>query len=392
MRSSGAPTGFGHRKGNMNAIEQTVGLLPAMDAATDAEERRKGIGGSDVAVILGLHPYKTALDLWMQKRGLWEDQDESEAAAWGRIMEPVLAREYARRYEAPVLRLDEHGEEVVVGMEHLRMPFSVAPEASRLLGTLSHPKHAWARGHVDGIGLSPLAAARQVVEFKTASEYLKGEWGEENTDHVPEHYLVQVQWYLMLTGLEVAHVGALIGGNRFRRYVITRDGGLIELLLERAAAFWDLVVSGDAPPPEPGERGKQSLSRLYPRGEPVKEILADATFVALARALHAVRRQAKEIEEQKVTAENQVKLLMADAGRLTLGPKSYISWTNNRDSRKTDWEAAFHALADAMQRLEIVEGEAAELQRGVLETFTTTKPGARVFRVQGLDTLFGEEA
>ena len=42
------------------------------------EERKKGIGGSDAATILGLNPYKTSIDLWEEKTGRKDAEDISE--------------------------------------------------------------------------------------------------------------------------------------------------------------------------------------------------------------------------------------------------------------------------------------------------------------------------
>ena len=42
------------------------------------EERKKGIGGSDVACILGMSPYKSNVELWEEKVGIREAEDISE--------------------------------------------------------------------------------------------------------------------------------------------------------------------------------------------------------------------------------------------------------------------------------------------------------------------------
>lgn len=350
--------------------------------ATDSAERAKGIGGSDIPVILGLSPYKTPLDLYLQKRGLWEDEFESEAAHWGSVMEPVLAREYVRRYEIPVLRR-EHGYDVSIGPEYDIVQNPEEPWG--ILGTLTHPKYPWARGHVDGIGLAETGAPSHVCEFKTADLRLSGFWGDPDTDQVPEHYLAQVQWYLELADLELGHLAVLIGGNRFARYIIPRDQVLIGLMLERAAEFWERVQTQNPPAPEPGERGKQSLARLYPKGALGKEIDATPELLRATRILHGLREEAKSLDGEKTTAENEIKLVMADAVRLNLGPKSYISWKNNKDSVKTDWEAAFHDLARTLAQ----ESPALvpEVVEGTIALHTTMTPGSRVFRCQGLDKL-----
>ena len=51
------------------------------------ERRRSSIGASDVAAILGLDPYRTGLDIWLQKRGLAEVQDQTEASLMGHLLD-----------------------------------------------------------------------------------------------------------------------------------------------------------------------------------------------------------------------------------------------------------------------------------------------------------------
>ena len=41
------------------------------------QERKKGIGGSDAAAIIGLNPYMTNVDLWEIKTGRKEQEDIS---------------------------------------------------------------------------------------------------------------------------------------------------------------------------------------------------------------------------------------------------------------------------------------------------------------------------
>jgi predicted phage-related endonuclease len=337
--------------------------------AADPAERRKGIGGSDIAAVLGLSPYKSPLDLYLEKRGLWQDEAAGEAAYWGTVMEPVLAREFVRRTGRSMLRREPGRGDVEIGPD-----YEIVQDPSEpwdILGTLTHPKYPWARCHLDGVVLDGVAPCA-VWEGKTASEYLSGLWGDPGTDEVPESYLVQVQWGMWLADLEVAHVSPLIGGNRFGQYVVHRDEGLISMMVERAAEFWERVQTGNAPAPEPGERGKESLARLYPRSEPEKQLEATPTLLNLAKGLHQLREAVKHTEEEKVTLENEIKQIMADAERLNLGPKSYIGWKNAKHSEKVDWEAVARALGAT---------------DAIVQQHTKVVPGARRFLCQGLDKL-----
>ena len=61
------------------------------------EGRRTGIGGSDVAAVLGLNPWKTPLDVWNDKLGLSEDKGMTEPAYWGTVLEDTVAKELDRK-------------------------------------------------------------------------------------------------------------------------------------------------------------------------------------------------------------------------------------------------------------------------------------------------------
>ena len=53
--------------------------------------RQKGIGGSDVAPILGISKWSSAIDIWLSKTNQKRDEVvENEAMTWGKILEPVI--------------------------------------------------------------------------------------------------------------------------------------------------------------------------------------------------------------------------------------------------------------------------------------------------------------
>ena len=60
------------------------------------EIRRNSIGGSDSASACGQSPWKSELELWLEKTGQSTDLPvDNEAMEWGRIMEPVISGEKA---------------------------------------------------------------------------------------------------------------------------------------------------------------------------------------------------------------------------------------------------------------------------------------------------------
>lgn len=184
----------------------------------DAElliERRRGIGGSDVAGILGISRWKTPLSVYRDKRGESDPVEESEAMFWGTTLEPVIRQRYS----------DVTGREVFLPQ---RMLINV--ERSFMLANID--------------GFTP---CQRGVEIKT-SRY-SAEWGEEGTDAIPFEYIAQVQHYMVVTGFQVFDVPVLLGGQDFRIYEVHADPELQNMIIEKEIEFWERVESGNPPDP-----------------------------------------------------------------------------------------------------------------------------------------------
>ena len=77
-------------------LVDTVGLSEAAWLAW----RRKGIGGSDAAAILGISPWRTARDLYDDKLGIASAQDDSGnwvALEMGHLLEDLVARIFSQK-------------------------------------------------------------------------------------------------------------------------------------------------------------------------------------------------------------------------------------------------------------------------------------------------------
>lgn len=186
-----------------------------MDHANWLEERRKGIGGSDIAAILGLSPWKTAYQVYREKRKEVEDWQGNEGTDWGKRMEPAIRQWYS----------DTTGRSV-------RLPDKI----------MYHSKHPFMLASLDGF-----TDDGRIVEIKTARSGKK--WGEPGTDQVPDYYAVQVHHYMTVTGLEVADVPVSIAGGSPVLYEIPADKEISQMIIDASAAFWARVVDGN--PPEP---------------------------------------------------------------------------------------------------------------------------------------------
>ena len=60
------------------------------------EARRKGLGGSDIAAIMGISKWSTPRDSYLEKQGVAVDEDNN-AKERGRILETAIAQWYAEK-------------------------------------------------------------------------------------------------------------------------------------------------------------------------------------------------------------------------------------------------------------------------------------------------------
>lgn len=197
------------------------------------QSRRLGIGGSDVAAILGLSKYKSPYQLWLDKTGRSDLEDStSEPAYWGNMLEDIVAKEYAKRNGVKVQRVN---------------------------ATIRNPENDWMIANIDRAIINPEISGNvrikegklttdRILECKTANQYLAKLWGDEQSEQVPDYYLTQCQWYMGNTSASICGLGVLIGGQKFRSYQIAFDPELFEMLTDECSKFWHENVQADVPP------------------------------------------------------------------------------------------------------------------------------------------------
>ena len=254
-----------------------------MDRETWLAERRKGIGSSDAAAIAGLAPegWGSALSVYLDKLGQLPERT-TEPMRWGTRLEPAIAAAYQ----------EETGVEIS----------QPAPLIVR------HPEHSWMLASPDRL------AADRIVELKTCSAFHAEQWGEPGTDEVPEHYLVQVQHQLAVTGMDLADVAVLIGGQDFRVYTLFRSEALISRLLEIEAAFWERVQQRQPPEPDWSHPNTPALvDALHaPKGGSVQLHGGDA--LDLVNVYQELTSEIGDKQEQKAEVRARLSWLMGEAG------------------------------------------------------------------------------
>lgn len=301
--------------------------------------RRKGIGGSDVAAVLGISPYKTPLDVWNDKLGLPEDHEPSEAAYWGTTLEDTVAKEFQKRTGYKVQRVDHQFQD---------------------------PENPWMIANIDRAIINPMIASRVrplktekevktyaelsgverpintdiAFEAKTASTFMANLWGPSQeleinqgnftTEHViPLYYETQVQWYCGILKLKGMFLGVLIGGADYRMYWIEARPDVFEAIKEKCKTFWFENVLKKVPP-EPVNI--KDVLKLY--GKTNGEILeAQGDLVVDVGEYVRVDGQIKELQKEKDLLKNKVAIQLKDYEAVSIGGQMVITYkpqTSNR--------------------------------------------------------------
>lgn len=285
-------------------------LVPTSELSHEEwlRERRKGIGGSDAAAILGLNKWKSPIQVYMEKIGELDSDVSSEAAYWGQVLEDVVAREFARRTGKKVRNRN---------------------------AILQHPDYPWMLANVDRL----IVGERSGLECKTASEYLKDEWKD---DEVPAPYLIQCQHYMAVTGYDAWWIAVLIGGNKFQYKKIERDEEIIQMLIEAEEEFWNGHVVPRIPPEFDGSEASEKLLRsLYPEAEPDSETELPNEADKIIEALQQINTEIDDLTELKKSYENKLKGMLGEFER-GIASNHIVTWktvtTNRIDTKRLKTE------------------------------------------------------
>lgn len=268
--------------------------------------RSECLGGSDVGAVLGLSPYRTPLDVYCEKKGLRDPQEETAPMLWGTILEKPIAEHFAAR----------HGVKL--------------RNTSR---TYRDRKHPWAVAHPDRL----IVKMRAGLEVKTAGVHSAKAWGDDG-ETVPAAYQAQVHWYSRLCGWEVAWLAVVIGGQDYRDYLFEADPDLQHSLFARCRHWWQQHIVEDSPPPAtPAD--SDAVNDLFPSAS--DDVITDPSpeALALVQQLKRTRRALKRLDSRKKAQETRLKEIIGEAEGIET-PEGTVTWkeTTPRPSYKAALE------------------------------------------------------
>jgi putative phage-type endonuclease len=239
------------------------------------EERLTGIGGSDAPAVVGISPWATPYELWLQKLEEAPPPSTNEPMLWGKLLEPVIIREYVRRTGRTV----------------------------ELMPMLRHPTHEFMICHLDG-----RVDRTRILECKM-TRTAQG-WGESGTDEIPLHVGVQVHHNLIVSGAQIGDVPVLIGGNDFRIYEVHADHDIARNLIKQEYTFWRCVKAREPPDPVNPADAVRRWGSLTAAGT----VIATQAELAAVDILHGIKTQQKLLEADADRAQLQLMEALGERG------------------------------------------------------------------------------
>lgn len=278
------------------------------------QDRKKGIGGSDISAILGLNPYKTAYDVWLDKTGQAEEQIENDNIVAGYILEDAVAKMAEHKYSIKVEEYTSENELYV------------------------HPKYEIIRGTPDRFYLDLSkdnfdhdALNYGIMEIKTTQKSIKAK------EDIPVMWVLQLVWYMgiynelrenkdqMLYGaIAYIHSGRFLDFG-FEPYLFNEEmQNLFGYMVEKAERFWNDYVLTNTPPPA---QNSEDMVKVY--GKPEKNLKeASEELLKDYSELKELREQKKQLEEKIAEYEESIKMYIGgDHEGITYNGENIVKWS-----------------------------------------------------------------
>lgn len=282
-----------------------------IDELAFLESRRKYLGGSDIAALLGIAPAT-----WRRNSPLALYLDKIEPPKVD--TQNVGVKRRGKRWEGVV------GEMLVEKLESLGHKVEVISTNKRYVD----PVFEFFACEIDWEIRLDNEPELTNVELKTVHPYKVSEWGEEDTDASPIHYTAQGHWGLGITNQISPRrrclIAPLFGADEIRVYPIMPAPDLVADIRETARKFWVENIEARVPP-LPG--GLVDLARLFPKDcGRTAELGDNLKFVDAIAELRDIEDEWKAIEKRWEAAEFIAKEAMSDAAVAMIGGNKACSW------------------------------------------------------------------
>ena len=275
------------------------------------EDRKTGIGGSDIGTILGLNTKKSPYQLWEEKTGRTDGGVDNNFTRAGIKLEPMVADWFTETTGMP-----------------LSNPGNVITR---------HKDFDFVIGTPDRITFDEKTKKAGILEIKTTGKII-------DPDQPPLMWFCQVIWYAGIKkswseneGYDLNHIAWWERLTcAFNSIPIQFDLEFYNYLIEKADEFWTKYVLADTPPPPTSQKDVQSL---YSRHKPGKSIIATDELQKSILELKDISQAVKAHKDHESAIKLQIQMIMGDSESvIDVDGIPLVTWKSAKDSLEFDTE------------------------------------------------------
>ena len=304
-------------------------IFPAADRSVRLEgmsredwlvARRAGIGGSDAAAIVGLNPWSSQYDVWLDKTGRTEPKEQNLSMRIGVELEETVARLWCAE----------------TGKECHRSGFM-----------FSNNERDWMLANVDRVVVGENAG----LECKTTASL--SNIRKLATGDFPDAYYAQCMHYMAVTGADRWYLAVLELGcsPKFHCFVMERDEAAeheMKALIDMEREFWERhVLKGEPPAPSGTEATEEYIKEQYPRAENDEPVGLYGLENDIADYL-SIKAHIKTEQKTADALEQKIKLQLGEAST-GLAQGYTVSWKSYSRSGGVDTKRLAAEYPDAFE-------------------------------------------
>lgn len=196
------------------------------------EHRFKGIGGSEIASVIGKNPYCSNVELWERKTGRKQAEDISDKpyVKYGTNAEPLLRELFKLDYPEYEVFYEENN-------------------------SFTNDKYPWALASLDGWLIEKETGKKGIWECKTTN-ILQSMQKEKWKGRIPDNYYCQVLMYMAVLEADFAILKAQLKTEfegdvylQTKHYRIERENveNDIAYIMDQGKKFWEYVKADKRP-------------------------------------------------------------------------------------------------------------------------------------------------
>jgi len=257
--------------------------------------------GSDIASILGYNKYKSSFQVWMEKTGKSESNNNDINLKFDKIIKNIVLNCWKEETNLET-RISDY-------IDSNQYEFICSPPHSIYLDK---------NGRV----------VSGALELGSSKKYL------DSSDIKFMFYYSKLQLHLGLSNLEFGEIVVLnIIEKQLYRHNCNFDPDFYSYMLEEANKFWDLYIKKDIPPPPQNIMDVKTFYTKHISGD-----FLDATYEQSQdiERLKIIQEQIKHLESQEKDIKGKIMIDLKDKEGLTFEDKVLCTWKNSKESTKFD--------------------------------------------------------